>query len=292
MNKRNTEYNQYAMEELIPIVAELAEGYTSKESTSIPYDAAKQLMGAVIYCMNEFYESDDLQDYIITTEQGQRLPAKQCYNRGYELVLQKVKKAKLVYEETIKDFNSYRSQCYQDTVIKGLPHFFRYYDARYHPQNHILTLDYPTIKSSYNLNGIDAIYHFISCVQLEQIFLSALPEAYIHEVLCAYHNDYEELLENICSILLRNLLGGMLSGKKITQKGYTEAQYKEIKAYVEQNSREEVENKIVSLIEILVKEAYGNNQRLKDYLMEDVKNFVPLLINAAKNNCLGAVFVI
>ena len=39
----------YEMEELVPIVGKLAEKYTSRESTSIPYEKAEQLMGAVLY---------------------------------------------------------------------------------------------------------------------------------------------------------------------------------------------------------------------------------------------------
>ena len=48
----------YEMDELVPIVAKLAEGYTSKESTSITYDRAQQLMEAVIYSINEGEQSD------------------------------------------------------------------------------------------------------------------------------------------------------------------------------------------------------------------------------------------
>lgn len=45
---------QYKTEELIPIVAKLAEKYTAKESTSITYEKAQQLMGAVVYCIREY----------------------------------------------------------------------------------------------------------------------------------------------------------------------------------------------------------------------------------------------
>ena len=41
----------YEMEELIPIVGRLAEKYTANESTSVTYEKAEQLMGAVLYCM-------------------------------------------------------------------------------------------------------------------------------------------------------------------------------------------------------------------------------------------------
>ena len=40
------------MEELLPVVAKLAERYTSKESSSVSYKTAEQLMGAVVYCIN------------------------------------------------------------------------------------------------------------------------------------------------------------------------------------------------------------------------------------------------
>ena len=40
----------YEMEELVPIVGKLAEKYTANESTSITYEKAEQLMGAVLYC--------------------------------------------------------------------------------------------------------------------------------------------------------------------------------------------------------------------------------------------------
>lgn len=47
---------QYQMEELVPIVARLAEKYTGFASSSISYEKAQQLMAAVLYCIQE-YES-------------------------------------------------------------------------------------------------------------------------------------------------------------------------------------------------------------------------------------------
>ena len=42
------------MEELVPIVGKLAEKYTSHESTSITYEKAEQLMGAVLYVFTNY----------------------------------------------------------------------------------------------------------------------------------------------------------------------------------------------------------------------------------------------
>ena len=46
----------FSMEELLPIVAELAEKYTSGESSSVTYERAQGLMQAVLYCINELFD--------------------------------------------------------------------------------------------------------------------------------------------------------------------------------------------------------------------------------------------
>lgn len=47
----------YKMEELLPIVSELAQKYTAHESTSVTYEKAQMLMGAVLYCLDEYSHS-------------------------------------------------------------------------------------------------------------------------------------------------------------------------------------------------------------------------------------------
>ena len=48
----------FEMEELLPIVAQLAEQYAGYESTSVTYERAELLMEAVIYCIHEYERSD------------------------------------------------------------------------------------------------------------------------------------------------------------------------------------------------------------------------------------------
>ena len=43
----------YDMNELLPVVARLTKRYTGIESSSVTYEKANQLMGAVIYCIRE-----------------------------------------------------------------------------------------------------------------------------------------------------------------------------------------------------------------------------------------------
>ena len=52
--------NEKEMMEALPIVAELSRKYTSGESTSVTYETANRLMGAVLYCVNEYETGDTL----------------------------------------------------------------------------------------------------------------------------------------------------------------------------------------------------------------------------------------
>lgn len=85
------------MEELLPIVAALAEQYTSKESTSVSYEQANRLMEAVLYCIDQCSEVGQL-----ASNRG--LTAREAYEWGYEFVVQKVKRTQEIYNGMIIDF--------------------------------------------------------------------------------------------------------------------------------------------------------------------------------------------
>ena len=69
--------NDFDVNLLMPIVAELSEKYTKKESSSVSYDTARRLMNAVVYCVSEAYKEDinslcivDVKDMKLMYEQG------------------------------------------------------------------------------------------------------------------------------------------------------------------------------------------------------------------------------
>ena len=79
----------YEMEELVPIVADLAERYNGNESSSITYEKAEQLMGAVMYCINEVYRNSLEGDSStgIKALQNQKSTARETYHLGYNMVM-------------------------------------------------------------------------------------------------------------------------------------------------------------------------------------------------------------
>jgi hypothetical protein len=282
--------NNFKKEELISLVTELAEKYTSKESTSISYETAKQLMNAILYCINE-YEASFHDNY--QGENGKlarNLNAKTVYENGYELVIKKVIEGKEIYEEIIKDFSDYGNIGYYDTIVKGMPLFFLHYDPKYKPQDHILTLDYPTIKSVHKLNGIDAVYVYLKFIKTEQVFLSVLKDDLVRHILMKYHFDFEELFINISSIVLRYMIGCMIANKNIHEVEFTEEDFYKIHNFVIKYSTQELEMTLIIYIKRLVEQYYFDNKELFEYLKEDAKNFSFELRRTAESNCVEAVF--
>lgn len=192
-------YICYEMEELLPIVAELADKYTSKESTSVSYEKANQLMEAVLYCIHQCEDREGL-----LSKRG--LPAREAYRLGCERLLKKVKKVQEAYNEMVVDFCAYGNENCQDTVTEGIYAFFRYYDALFAPQETIITMDYPTIRPIIGSSGIDAIESYVKAISLEQQFLHAIPQETVYRILQQYQTDYHKQFYNICSIVLRHIL--------------------------------------------------------------------------------------
>lgn len=198
----------YQMEELVPIVAELAGKYTAGESTSVTYEKAEQLMGAVLYCIRETWQQKENamgpSDAMASPDSivpGGGMGALQAYEAGVRLVERKVKMALELYNEMIPDFNSYGNKCLYDTFVKGIPEFFKWYDVRFEPQNTILTLDYPVREDLSGYSGIDRIYAYLLCIRREQELLRGFPEEEVRDALYRYHGAYEDLVENICEMV-------------------------------------------------------------------------------------------
>lgn len=190
MNKKDVT-NIYSMEELIPIVGKLAEEFTSKESSSVTYERARQFMEAVIYCIAHL----DVKDNVISTHST--LSATDAYQLGYAAVIEKVKKTQEKYMKLMEFFDHYGNRNYRDTVEKALPGFFLYYDAKFAPQENIITMDYPVFGLNMNLEGIDMISQYIDAIWEEQSYLMKFSRNYIIDELRSFHPHYENEYFNL-----------------------------------------------------------------------------------------------
>ena len=275
---------KYEMEELVPIVAKLAEGYTSKESTSITYDKAQQLMGAVLYSIHEGEKAEHF-----SLVQKDEMPLERMYTIGAKCVEEKTKETLNLYNEIMTHFSSYENKCLNDTVVKGLPEFFKWYDCKYEPQNTILTLDYPILVDLSEYTGIDRIYDYILCIQLEQKFLNKFSSEYVMEILSKYDKQYRLIIDNICEIVLMNVISHILAGKNISILNFEPEEYLKMQALIQTENLSDLRGKLKNAVNVLIREYYENDEKLMDYLYKAVDNISVRIKSAADNGNLHRI---
>lgn len=257
----------YEIEELVPIVAKLAEGYSSKQSTSITEEKAQQLMGAVIYCIQEGEAAGQL-----SPVQGNGVSAWKMYESGVRRVEEKVKESLRLYNEMMLDFSSYGNACLYDAAVNGLPEFFKWYDCRFEPQNTILTLDYPVLLDVPEHTGIDKIYDFILCVRLEQKFLNRFPAEYVIKVLSKYDEQYKWMIDNLCEIVLMNVLCHILAGSDPLTPDFDAEECRRLEKIVRETNPEDLRERLKREVDGMVRNCYDNDRNLLEYLCKAADN--------------------
>ena len=197
----------YKIEQLLPLAAELADRYTSKESTSVTYETAGALMEAVLYCMKE---CEDEGNAVIRP--GSMPGVREIYRRGAGLVIEKARRARVLHDAIIRDFEDYGCMNYRDTIQKGMPEFFLHYDPVFAPGRHILSLDYPLLCGNPPLCGVDLIFEYLKGIWTEMQFLNRFHPDMVRRLLSQVSPEYKELyLDNLCDPVLFHVVGCVLS---------------------------------------------------------------------------------
>lgn len=257
---------EYQIEELLPITARLIEKYTSKESTSVPYETANMIMEAVIYCIEE--NRTARQSGVVMPE---KMPdAKTMYETGYELVIQNVHLAREIFEQVTVSFEDYGCENYRNTVVNGMPEFFLRYDPKFKPQDHLLTLDYPLLGGNPKRCGIDMILDYLQGIQTEQTFLNCFPHRAVMAVLAETNAEYRELyLDNICEAVLFRALCCMVAGSSLKDLQLSAEDLEEIRFYFKDQDRDQTERKVRQLLMVMMQKMECDTE----YFIKVVKDF-------------------
>lgn len=277
----------YEMEELLPLVERLTFKYTSGDSSSVTYETARILMEAIIYCLEEFAKEEN--EFGIKSYE--KLPAEIAYKLGYEAVVAKVHRAKELYNHILEEFNDFGCRNLKDTVLEGMPAFFLRYDPKFKPQDHLLTLDYPTIRPVYELCGADAIYRYLSNIKIECDFLRAFEDVYIKRLMERVMPDYKNLyFDNIAYAVLITVLGCIAADKPVDILELTRSDLKSLNFYFGEDSEEELEHKVRSLLKILFQKVFQDNGVMEEYFSSLSRDYAVRIRNGIQNHSLEEIF--
>jgi len=239
----------YSMEELLPLMTWLTDKYTSKESTSVPYEKAQMLMTAIMYCLAEN------QAQYPVANQGKQPAVREMYERGYDIVIQKVYQAKELYGQIMAEFEDYGCRNYRDTVQNGIPAFFINYDPRFQPQDHLLTIDYPLISRNPDLCGADLILEYLTGIREEQLFLNCFDRQDVVRLLESIVPDYQELyFDNIADAALLRTVECFIAECPVRELVLNGGAGEEIRQYFEGDSIQDTQRKIMQIIRIIMQQ--------------------------------------
>ena len=261
----------YEMEELLHIVATLAEKYTGGESSSISYEKAGQLMEAVMYCIRETNDREFSEGKSDGTEftcvaKNSKISAKEAYESGKRIVKEKVQAALQLYHHCLQDFVSYGNSCLQDTFLRGMPEFFKRYDPVFNPQDTILTLDYPVLKDLSKYSGIDRIFEYIRCIELEQLFLRRFPEDFVIKVLRKYDPDHKKMIENISEIVYLSLAVHTLVEKPLSEEEFSCEDWEKLRDVFARYETSRIKSVLKGMTDTFVGKYCDGNRDLHHYL--------------------------
>ena len=236
---------KYRPEQLIPLVARLSEEYTSKQSTSVSYERAQQLMEAVIFCLD--HAGGGLEAGLMTDKE---LSVEWLYKAGVLALEEKTKQALEDWNRLMEGFSDYGNRCLFDTAVKGIPEFFKWYDIKFDPQNYILTLDYPILRDLSGLYGVDRIFEYIRCLEFEQRILGRFPFGAVESLLSEGKGNRKSRIENLWEEVMTRIGSEMVLSKRTDSMG--------------------LEAKLVRGLKLLLRKE--DPEDMRDYLGIGVKN--------------------
>ncbi|MCI8418805.1 MAG: hypothetical protein HFI33_15140 [Lachnospiraceae bacterium] len=277
----------YEMEELVPLVGKLAEKYTALDHTSVTYERAEKLMEAVLFCIQEA----ELMDGNSLALAGGR-SAQEAYRIGLEAVERRTKATLEHYNEMLLEFDCYDNRCLYDTLIKGLPEFFKWYDIPFAPQETGLTLDYPVLKDLSGETGIRRIDKFIHCIGLEQEFLRGFSREYVKNLLSRYNRQYRSMIENLCLIVYEAVVRHMLVEKSLVEEGWGEAENLRLKQRLTKTSLPDIIEMVEQGTASFVGRYYGGMEELTDYLSGAIRGILVRLKNRAEEGNFSGLTVL
>jgi hypothetical protein len=281
--RRMEDSMEYEMEELLPLVEKLTFKYTSGDSSSVTYETARMLMEAILYCMEEYDRGDS--EFGVRVKE--KVDAATAYKLGLEAVTAKVYQTKELYHTILEEFCDYGCRNLRDTVIEGIPAFFLWYDPKFKPQDHLLTLDYPTLRPVNDLCGVDAIYQYLYNIKVECGFLKAFESAGVEELLERVMPDYRELYyDNISYAVLFTAVGCMAAHKPVGRLLLTKGDLPAVEEYFKGDSEETAERKINSLLSAMFRKVYFDGGEMERYFRHLGREYAVRILNGLKHNSL------
>ena len=94
------------------------------------------------------------------------------------------------------------------------------------------------------------------------------------------------MIENICEIVLMNVICHIVAEKKISILDFEPEEYLKLQALIQMETPSDLRDKLKKAINVLIREYYENDENLMEYLYKAVDNISVRMKTAADNGNL------
>ena len=140
------------------------------------------------------------------------------------------------------------------------------------PQNTLLTLDYPILMDLSANTGIDRVYGYLLCIQLEQKFLRKIPRDFVIGALSEYDSRYQWMIDNLCEVVLFKVIRYIILDKNLTESDFSAEELSNLQKIVREKSLEELREMLREIVDELVDEYFEKDDTMKTYLYAAIQN--------------------
>lgn len=200
------------------VFLETARQYAKRASSTIPKAVAEKIYLSLFFQSDVYLQSldsDRKAAILLLTK-----PASELTDLGKKLLLRAFEQSKLVYSAARKKRLDVQNEEYASMMDTAFDSFCAGYSARFDALNICCDINYPLLNIhplDMPERGVMFMLEYYSCIQRENRFCGYFPQVEINRLLCGYGKiygvPYKELLFNIASVLLGNLLAAALLEK-------------------------------------------------------------------------------
>ncbi|NLW44065.1 MAG: hypothetical protein GXY92_02635 [Syntrophomonadaceae bacterium] len=262
--------------------------YTRGKSSSIPVEAAQNLLQSILFCMDTFCLGFPTPITCLSEllERGM----KEVYREGLALVKSKVNEAKKLFAEVRSTRIQTSLIAYNSTLNEAIPDFFKNYDANFNAHDTAAGIDYPLAGDDVNARGVEYIQQYLQKMKMENMFCRRFSRKEIDRLLenygRVYRIRYPEFLINIFEIVLTNAIFSVMLGEKATSLTLRKNQVVLLRERLSGLEVSEMGSLLRSTIDRVIEELGIRDQDMIVYIFRCGENLLPRLINAVQQETL------
>lgn len=235
--------------ESLTLLAERVQVWSRGESSSLPVEAAQELLASVLYAVSAALLTRAAPEQALADVLT--LPLAQLYQEGQRCIQKRVQTARSLHRQLKRRLFDTPNVFYRATIIDGVEEFFKLYHPETAAQETHITADYPPFFGLPEAEGILFIEAYLHQVSHEDRFCRYFAPETVHKLLLGLDSGYAKTVMNLYAPVLTAALCCVLTDRPAAELHYDSVQ---LAARLEDKTETEVTAMLADAAETLMRQ--------------------------------------